>query len=838
MKTKRFLSFLFAFVLVLNLSAFPVSATEMPETMEAAAVTLREGIKNWENLVTVTFTVDAGSFSGTTAAANTLAQQVLDLALAHTGAPDEGDYLRFNIGYMEPNSVNFGKQGDSWQFTVTYYFAYWTTPEQESELDERIEELVQALDLRNDQLTAYQKVCAIYNYICGNVVYDYENLHDDSYGLKFTTYAAVVNKTAVCQGYATLFYRLCLEAGVDNRIITGEGINNEGQPERHAWNLVELDGQYYCLDSTWDAGMYDYWYFLKSNNDFYNHTPDPQYLSAEFMAKYPVAAQSYEHPTMENMVDGDYEYRVVNGQSILLKYNGTEQHVTVPATLGGYPLYVIGMEAFYRNNHILSLTFSEGIRLMETCAIVYCANLKSVHLPSTMNFTASNEPDFLCRVICGPYMCPNVETITVAEGNPYLTVHDGVLYNKEMTILRCYPAGDTREVFQIPEGVLSIGASAFAGNEHLKEVIMPDTVVRIQMGAFEYCSNLEKINISTSCRWIDQYVFSGTALEAIHIPASVTTLYFGSFGLHSKVKTITVDPDNPVYYVQDGILYANMRGEYLVSSCHIPGTWLVKYPVGGEETSFTVPEGVVFIDQLAFGSCIHLREIHLPDSLEVLYCEAFWGCGSLASLEFPDNLREIHDSVFMEVNGLVTLVIPASVEFMGYNVITSIHLENVVFLGDAPELFDNTFGGVQNLNVYYPAGNTTWEPVIQMFAHQPGLRFIEMCETHQFESASRKASGCTVSGFEGRRCTVCGLVEVDTIIPARGHSLDEQGQCTYCGYGSSHSNGGGQTYSPISTEEQQEMLKVLLITLALFCAVIVIPVVIVNMVRRRKEKRK
>jgi hypothetical protein len=329
-------------------------------------------------------------------------------------------------------------------------------------------------------------------------------------------------------------------------------------------------------------------------------------------------------------------------------------------------------------------------------------------------------------------MCPNVETNTVAEGNPYLTVYDGVLYNKEMTILRYYPAGDTREVFEIPEGVLSIGASAFAGNEHLKEVIMPDTVVRIQMGAFEYCSNLEKINISTSCRWIDQFVFGGTALEAIHIPASVTTLYFGSFGPHSKLKTITVDPDNPVYYVQDGILYANMRGEYLVSSCHIPGTWLVKYPVGGEETSFTVPEGVVFIDQLAFDSCIHLREIHLPDSLEVVYCEAFWGCGSLASLEFPDNLREIHDSVFVEVNGLVTLVIPASVEFMGYNVITSNHLENVVFLGDAPELFDNTFGGAREMNVYYPAGNTTWEPVIQMFAHQPGLRFIEMCETHQF----------------------------------------------------------------------------------------------------------
>lgn len=833
MKSKRLLSSLFTIVLTLVFFVFPVSAQEVPENLQEAAAHLREGIKNWENLVTVTFTTDLDSFDGTTASANALAEQILDLALAHTGQPDEGDYLRFNIGHMEPNSVNFVKQGDSWQFTITYYFAYWTAPEQEAELDGLIEELVQTLNLRNDQLTPYQKVSAIYNYICGNVVYDYENLHDDSYGLKFTTYAAVVNKTAVCQGYATLFYRLALEAGVDNRIITGEGINSEGQPEDHAWNLVELDGQYYCLDSTWDAGMYDYMYFLKSANDFYNHTPDPQYLTDAFRTEYSVAAWSYDHPVLENMVDGDYEYRVVNGGAILLKYNGTEQHVTVPARLGGYPVYVIGMEAFHLNDYIVSLTFSEGIRLMETCAIVSCGNLKSVHIPSTMNFTASNEPDFLCRVICGPYMCPNVETITVAEGNPYLTVHDGVLYNKEMTILRYYPSGDPREVFRIPEGVLSIGSSAFAGNEHIYEVIMPDTVVRVQMGAFEYCSRLEKITISNSCRWIDQYVFSGTALESIHIPASVVRLYFGSFGVQSEIKNITVDPENPVYYVEDGVLYANITEEHIASSCDIPGIWLVKYPVGGEETSFTVPEGVVFIDQHAFDSCGHLREIILPDSLEVMYVGSLWGCSGLTELELPDNLMEIHDSAFDEVTGLATLVFPESVEKLGYCVIPyNHHLENVVFLGDAPELFDNTFGGGQELNVHYPAGNTTWEPVIQMYAHEPGVRFVEMCETHHFESASREPSGCIISGYEGRRCSVCGLVEVDTVMPAPGHQLNKDGICIRC-----ISQSGSATYSPLSTEEQQEMLKMLLIMLALFCAAIAIPVVIVRMLRRRKHKQ-
>lgn len=44
----------------------------------------------------------------------------------------------------------------------------------------------------------------------------------------------MINKTAVCQGYASLFYRLALDAGVDTRVISGEA----GGP--HAWNIVKL----------------------------------------------------------------------------------------------------------------------------------------------------------------------------------------------------------------------------------------------------------------------------------------------------------------------------------------------------------------------------------------------------------------------------------------------------------------------------------------------------------------------------------------------------------------------------------------------------------------------
>ena len=130
-------------------------------------------------------------------------------------------------------------------------------------------------------------VKAIYDYICSNVTYDHDNLNDKSYSLKYTAYAALINKTAVCQGYASLFYRLALDAGVDTRVISGEA----GGP--HAWNIVKLNGKYYNLDSTWDAGRSTYAYFLKNTNDFDDHVRDNDYQSNEFIEEYPMWDESY-----------------------------------------------------------------------------------------------------------------------------------------------------------------------------------------------------------------------------------------------------------------------------------------------------------------------------------------------------------------------------------------------------------------------------------------------------------------------------------------------------------------------------------------------------------------
>ena len=197
-------------------------------------------------------------------------------AMAHMkGTGATGDYLRYhNGGYYCPVFLVYPTDnGASQIFTVTYQHhpkfstLWYTTAAQEQELTNYIHGTILP-QLALDGKTAYQKAAAIYDWIAKNVRYDYENLNDGDYMLKYTAYAAAIDKKAVCQGYANLFYRLANSAGIDCRIITGRGNSGSGWID-HAWNIVQMDdGKYYCVDVTWDEGRSSHSYFLKGLTEF------------------------------------------------------------------------------------------------------------------------------------------------------------------------------------------------------------------------------------------------------------------------------------------------------------------------------------------------------------------------------------------------------------------------------------------------------------------------------------------------------------------------------------------------------------------------------------------
>ena len=203
-------------------------------------------------------------------------------AETHTGNPEEGDYINFQYSNMSCNV-----SGNRTKLTYTYEVTYYTDYEQEQKMDEAVDALLDDLNIRrkND----YQKIYTIYEWIAKHVSYEYNHTTVDT-KLIYSAYGALINRVAVCQGYAVLFYRLMLELGIDCRVIAGIG---NGGP--HAWNIVKLKDKYYDVDVTWasTSGMHSE-FFLRGSKNFGDHFPNDEYLTDEFKSEYPIDPNDYK----------------------------------------------------------------------------------------------------------------------------------------------------------------------------------------------------------------------------------------------------------------------------------------------------------------------------------------------------------------------------------------------------------------------------------------------------------------------------------------------------------------------------------------------------------------
>ena len=243
------------------------------------------------------------------------AEQTVAYSNLHTGVPDEGDYIKYQTGERDysASAEYVDQNGDNLILDVTLKFKmeYYTTAEQEQAVTERLGEVMGELDL--DGKSTYEKIKAIHDYIVKNVEYDYEHLGDESYRTQFTAYGALIDGTSVCQGYAVLFYRMCLEAGVDARVISGVAVTSEGD-EPHAWNIAKVGDLYYYVDATWDdpyveggdpgAVYYDY-FLIGETTMSEDHAHSEEFDEAAFVAAYPISDEDYERSYYDDYTDDE-----------------------------------------------------------------------------------------------------------------------------------------------------------------------------------------------------------------------------------------------------------------------------------------------------------------------------------------------------------------------------------------------------------------------------------------------------------------------------------------------------------------------------------------------------
>ncbi|MCI8759730.1 MAG: hypothetical protein HFJ34_01160 [Clostridia bacterium] len=209
-----------------------------------------------------------------------------------------------DVFYLSPNKMYLNIETTTKGKKVTYY-VYINSGDEENylidefsskeEVDLAINQIEQVKNgiLQNRQNNAYDNIKMVHDYLVENIEYDTSISKNHIYNM----YGAMINGEAVCEGYARSFKYLMDSLGIPCTLVIGKGTNSEGNLENHAWNYVQIDNQWYAIDTTWDdpvsltgwvSQSSKYRYFLKGSNEMVkDHTPSGQFTEGGKMFYYP-----------------------------------------------------------------------------------------------------------------------------------------------------------------------------------------------------------------------------------------------------------------------------------------------------------------------------------------------------------------------------------------------------------------------------------------------------------------------------------------------------------------------------------------------------------------------
>lgn len=197
--------------------------------------------------------------------------------------------------------------------------------------------------------------------------------------------------------------------------------------------------------------------------------------------------------------------------------------ITIPTTVTS-----IGVKAFYHCNKLTMLTLPAAVETLADYAFSLCYGLTSITLSDnlkTIGYRAFENCSKVKKIIipaqvteiatlafCG---CSSLTAITVAEENSSFCSLNGVLYDKAVQTLLCYPSAKLGD-FDMPSTVNTIGEYGFYSARLLKSLVLPTSVKTVKDGAFRLCSGLKTITMPASVTTLGDNLFVAcSALEAI-----------------------------------------------------------------------------------------------------------------------------------------------------------------------------------------------------------------------------------------------------------------------------------------------------------------------------------
>ena len=329
----------------------------------------------------------------------------------------------------------------------------------------------------------------------------------------------------------------------------------------------------------------------------------------------------------------------------------------------------IGSHAFAHST-VSTVIMDEGVENIEMAAF-WNSNLKEITLPKSLKYIG----------------------VDAFESTPWLNLsknnredHNVIVNN----ILIYLNVEEDAEKITIPDEVVSIQGVVPVHN--VKEIIFPDTIKYIGDCSFEYCQELETLELPQQLEYIGDNAFIGCKkIKEINIPEKVKHIGAGAFsGVqrsgYNSVEKYEVDPDNIYFHTMDnGNAIVETATKTLV--CGTKNTKITEnIEVIGPSAFFWVelrdieiPTTVSKIDDKSFYNCA-LTEIVIPNTVSDIGNAAFSYCENLKKVTLPANFTKINNSVFAYCKKLSEINLPRTITYIGEQAFYHCEeLEDIVF---------------------------------------------------------------------------------------------------------------------------------------------------------------
>ena len=214
------------------------------------------------------------------------------------------------------------------------------------------------------------------------------------------------------------------------------------------------------------------------------------------------------------------------------------------------------------------------------------------------------------------------------------------------------------ETVIVPDGVLKIGIWAFSENQHIKRVVLPDSVTLIRNCAFSN-SSIEEIEIPDGVSGIENCAFHNCRqLRKIKLPCGLKKIEFGTFrGCSSlteiefpsglkEVNSLSIEPAFAGSGIRNLVLPTGMT---LVNNA---------FKSMYELESVYMPDTILSIGEGAFWDCGKLKKVRFSKNLRMIGTDAFNSCGSLEEIDLPEGLIEIGNRAFGKCRNLSRVKLP------------------------------------------------------------------------------------------------------------------------------------------------------------------------------------